>query len=837
MTRVSHWASLSALLFATPSLVLAQSPSSQPPATAVFKVEVIATTPLPGFDLSLEEIPSPVQTAIDRDILESGSLDLAGFLNRRLSGVHVNEMQGNPFQPDINYRGYTASPLPGTPQGLSVYMDGVRLNQPFGDVVSWDLIPRIAIASTVLMPGSNPMFGLNTLGGALSIQTKDGRSHPGTTVQPIYGGHVRRAIEFEHGGSSASGLNWYVAGHLFGERGWRDDSPSDVRQVFGTLGWKDLKTDLTLTTAYANNSLTGNALQEQRLLERDYASVFTKPDPTDNRSTFLNLIARRSARRNLTMSGNIYYRNIHTTGLNGDINETSLDQPVYQLSVADRAALTAAGFTGFPAGGATGANTPFPSWRCIAQALEKDQPAGNCNGLLNTTDTAQHNYGGSGQIMFVASPGGVHSQLTVGAAYDGSSVGVLQSTQLGYLNPDRSVTGVNAFGDGVTGGNIDGAPYDTRVDLAGRIRTWSLYGTDTLAFRSAWHLTLSGRYNRTGIRNSDRIRPAGVDGSLDGDYRFDRFNPAAGVTFSPSRDVNAYVGYSEGSRAPTSIELGCADPHQPCKLPNAMAGDPPLDQVVTRTLESGVRGGTARSSRTSWNIGVFRAENRHDILFVSSSQSGFGYFKNFGSTRRQGLELGVNSRIGRVALGAGYTYLDATYQSAETVSGSSNSTNDVAATGAKGLDGAIEVRPGDRIPLVPAHMLKTFADIRATSRLSLDVDIVAVSSSYARGNENNQHEPDGIYYLGPGTSDGYGVLNLGGRYQLNHRLQLLVQIDNLLDRRYNTAAQLGPTGFTDTGTFIARPLPASGGEFPILHATFYAPGAPTTFWAGLRVKF
>ena len=87
-------------------------------------------------------MPAPVQTATDRDIEHSGALDLSDFLNRRLNGVHVNEMQGNPFQPDVNYRGYTASPLLGTPQGLSVYMDGVRLNQPFGDVVSWDLIPR-----------------------------------------------------------------------------------------------------------------------------------------------------------------------------------------------------------------------------------------------------------------------------------------------------------------------------------------------------------------------------------------------------------------------------------------------------------------------------------------------------------------------------------------------------------------------------------------------------------------------------------------------------------------------------------------------------------------------
>ena len=236
--RTTVAAALLGLSVAGASVVSAQTaPQGNPPAKPAFKVEVIGTTPLPGVDLLLIEIPAPVQTTIERDIRESGALDIADFLNRRLNGVYVNEVQGNPFQADINYRGYTASPLLGTPQGLSVYMDGVRLNQPFGDVVSWDLIPRIAIASTVLMPGSNPLFGLNTLGGALSIQTKDGRSNPGTSVQAIYGSHVRRAIEFEHGGSSASGLNWYIAGNLFGEDGWRDDSPSDVRQVFGTLGW------------------------------------------------------------------------------------------------------------------------------------------------------------------------------------------------------------------------------------------------------------------------------------------------------------------------------------------------------------------------------------------------------------------------------------------------------------------------------------------------------------------------------------------------------------------------------------------------------------------------
>ena len=151
-------------------------------AGGAFTTDVVASTPLPGIELARDQIPSPVQLANRKDIEDSGALDLSDFLNRRLTGVHVNEIQGNPYQPDINYRGYTASPLLGTPQGLSVYMDGVRLNQPFGDVVSWDLIPKIAISEVTLMPGSNPLFGLNTLGGALSVQTKDGNAKPGTTI-------------------------------------------------------------------------------------------------------------------------------------------------------------------------------------------------------------------------------------------------------------------------------------------------------------------------------------------------------------------------------------------------------------------------------------------------------------------------------------------------------------------------------------------------------------------------------------------------------------------------------------------------------------------------------
>jgi outer membrane receptor protein involved in Fe transport len=685
------------------------------------------------------------------------------------------------------------------------------------------------------MPGSNPLFGLNTLGGALSIQTKDGRNSPGTTVQAMYGSDVRRSLEFEHGGNRPSnGVDWYVTGNLFSEDGWRDDSPSDVGQLFGKLGWRKSRGDVSVTLAYADNSLNGNGLQEIGFLERDYSSVYTKPDETDNRSVLLNVTTHRTLSDRLSFTGNGYFRDISTSTFNGDINEESLDQALYQPGAAEQAALLAAGYITAPVVGANAANTPFPYLRCVGNVLLVDEPSEKCNGLINRTETDQKNGGFSAQVTRRDTGSRRRNQFTAGAAYDRSTVGFIQSTELGYLNPDRSVTGTGAFGDGVTGGDADGEPFDTRVNLDGAINTWSVFATDTLSLNERWHITLSGRFNRTSVHNTDLITPGGEPGSLDGDHVFSRFNPAVGVTYNTSSALNLYAGYSEGSRAATSIELGCADPEQPCKLPNAMAGDPPLDQVVTRTTELGVRGKVAG---VSWHGGFFHAGNDDDILFVMSDQTGFGYFRNFGETRRQGIELGLNGQRGRVSFGAGYTFLDATFQSEETVNGESNGSNEEAEEGEPGLEGTIEIEAGDRMPFIPRHMIKVFADVQITNAFAIDVDLVGVSGSFARGNENNLHEPDGTYYLGEGTSPGYAVVNLGGRYSVTRWLQVIGQINNLFDRQYYTGAQLGPLGFTDTGAFVARPLPPINGEFPVRHSTFYAPGAPIRGWIGTRFTF
>ena len=362
-------------------------------------------------------------------------------------------------------------------------------------------------------------------------------------------------------------------------------------------------------------------------------------------------------------------------------------------------------------------------------------------------------------------------------------------------------------------------------------RSGPFFASDVIAIRDVWTITLSARFNRTSISNLDRLNPGGGSGSLDGEHAFSRLNPAAGVTFSPRRDLNLYAGYGEGSRAPTSIELGCADPEQPCKLPNALAGDPPLDQVVTRTVEVGVRG---TRGAVSWNAGFFHADNSDDILFVASEQTGFGYFKNFGKTRRQGIELGVNARKGR------FSRRRRLHLAGRDVRERRNrrwhrQQHERRRQRARGHDRDRGRAIGFRS--IPQHMFKAFADVQVMPRLSVDVNLIAASGVFARGNENNAHEPDGTYYLGPGSTPAYGIVNLGVRYDLNKWLQLIAQFNNVFDTQYYTAAQLQGTGFTSTGNFIARPFPAVGGEFPVQQATFYAPGAPATYWIGTRVRF
>jgi len=802
-------------------------------------VDVIASTPIGALDIPLSDVPTPVQSITSQTIERTNAIDLTDALKKRLNGVYVNENQNNPFQPDVNYRGYTASPLVGSPAGLSVYLDGVRQNQPFGDVVAWDLIPKVAISTTELIPGSNPVYGLNTLGGAIAVQTKNGITNSGLSVSGYGGSFGRRALDAEYGGSNQAGFDWYLAGTLFHEDGWRVSSPSSVRQSFAKLSYSHSATLVSLSGGYAINDLTGNGTQDIRAINREtglnhgYNSVYSIPDRTWQHSPFLTLNATHALSNSLTLNGNAYVRYVRTNTTNGDINDDSFDQSLYTLSAADKAALTAAGIP-FPSS-ITPENTPYPYLRCVAQGLELDEPGEKCTGVDTDTENKQHAYGVSAVVSWKTA----HNQLGVGAGWDHGTLTFVQSAQYGYLNPDGiSITRIPAFLDGST--EVDGIPQDNRVNLHGSTNTPSFFVTDTFSW-NRWVLTASGRYNHTNINNVDRLPPVDYRGTLTAVNIFQRFNPSSGLIYKVSPLFQIYFDYGESSRAPTSTELGCADPDFPCSLPNALVSDPPLKQVVSRTYEAGIRGGNDRGIR--WNAGFFHSDNYDDLLFVASQQTGYGYFRNFGKTRRMGIESGISATTHTFDSGAEYTFLDATYQSSEVVAGGSNSSNTNALDGGKGIDdgGDIIITPGDRIPQVPQHMLKLYMDYHPTAKLSIDGDLSLIGSSYVRGNENNQHQPDGIYYLGPGQSPGYGVVNLGARYRVGPHYELFAQINNILNRHYYTAGQLASTPYDDKGNFTPRPFAPvefdGDTEYPIRNSTFMAPGAPIMVFGGLKVIF
>jgi outer membrane receptor protein involved in Fe transport len=243
-----------------------------------------------------------------------------------------------------------------------------------------------------------------------------------------------------------------------------------------------------------------------------------------------------------------------------------------------------------------------------------------------------------------------------------------------------------------------------------------------------------------------------------------------------------------------------------------------LRQVVTRTTEVGLRGNL---SGLRWNLGLFNAENKDDIIFVASGATGFGYFKN-SDTRRRGLEFGLSGPLtDRLSVGINYTYVDATFRKTEELPGERNSSGVVCAGG---TGSCITVRSGDKLPLIPAHQAKMFFDYKLTPSADLGADVIALSSMFVRGNENNQHQAGGAF-LGGGETGAFAVLNLRASYQVTPMVSVFARVNNVFDREYSSAGQLGQRFVNSAGNFAGDNV----------STTFFGPGAPRTGWVGLKI--
>ncbi len=303
--------------------------------------------------------------------------------------------------------------------------------------------------------------------------------------------------------------------------------------------------------------------------------------------------------------------------------------------------------------------------------------------------------------------------------------------------------------------------------------------------------------------------------------------------------MTAYAGYSEANRAPTPLELGCSDPQTPCQIDNFLIADPPLKQVVSHTIEAGLRGeisgGGALAGpapkmprkaepvgdngwRLRWGIGVFHTENTDDIINVASAVvQNFGYFQNAGTTLRQGVEAKVDLSWNRWTAYANYTFVDATYQSNLTLSSPRNPL----ATVDPVLGSIVNVVPGNHIPGIPAHRFKLGGEYAVTDAWKLGADLNYVGSQYLLHDDSN---------LNPKVP-AYWVMNLHTSYQVTKNVEVFGLVQNLFNQRYYSAGTFFSTAGFNNST------PGGTNLFTFNDPRTFLPGMPLAAYAGIRATF
>ena len=761
------------------------------------QVEVVGVSPALGGGVDRARLPTTVFVIGASELIDRQASSFADALHERMGSVTLEGVTSNPYQPTLRFRGFTASPLLGLPQGIAVYQNGVRINEPFGDTVQFDLIPQFALQSVQISAGAEPTFGLNALGGAMALRLKDGFETTGFRGE-IAGGSFERVTGTAELGANRGPWAVYLGATHFDEAGWRTASESDVTQVVADLVYRRNRIDAGVSFTYADTSLNGNGPAPVELLKADRSAVFTYPDTTENRLAF------SQGRLNATVSP---IWSVQVTGFYRDLDRRTLNADEAEFSVCDDDALpSGAPVNTLCAGGrdddgdegiASKPVVDVVTGRFITQADAEG------DGALNRSLTRSQGYGASLQATAVSRVGERENTFVVGASADLADVDFALNGEVGTLTFDRSVAGSGLFA-GIYGETPDDI-FST--ELKTENRALGLYFSNTLSLTDRAHLTVSGRFNDASITIHDQLGT-----SLDGDHSFSRFNPAAGLVYELTETVSMFGRYSESNRAPTAAELSCADPTEPCRVPNAFVSDPPLEQAVARAVEGGIRGGADRGARgqLDWSLAVYRTGIRDDILFVASPiLIGTGFFQNASDTRRVGLDLEVTGGGDPLRWYLSYGLVSATFESPLVFPGN-QAVNDAA-----NENGEIIVEPGDRLPGIPTHSVKVGGRYELTTAWYIAVEGIFASSRFFLGDEGNDQEP----------LEGYGLANLRSSYAFSDQVQLFGRVDNLFDAEYATFGVLAQVELE------LEEVPDA--SVP----RFVSPGAPRSAFIGLRVRF
>lgn len=753
----------------------------------------VKMSPIAGSEIPLDKVPAAVGRATAADVSREGSGQVQNVLQQQVPGIILSDTAGSGFRTDVSYRGFDASPVGGRSQALAVYFNGIRINESFGDTVNWDAIPAIAI-SDIAVVGGNPVFGLNAIGGAISITAKDGFEFQGATIDVMGGSFGRRQIAAEAGAKSGN-VAAYVAGEYLAEDGFRDFSEAQIKRMYADIGFKGSAVDLHFSLNAAKSLAGVVTAAPADLLAIDWARTFTNPQDTEYEVLMPSVRGSVKVTDTTTISGLAYYRKFKQDVLDGNLTEVGeCEDPAN------------AGFLCLP-----GEDGP--------EERVEDQAGNNVlaslfNGPLGSIERINQDaesYGFSSQLVEKMHVFGRPNQFLIGVSYDHGKVGYRTSSELGTVGDRFHVTGSGIIV--VEPDDLEPRNLTTENDYYG------LYFSNTLDVTDALAITVGGRYNHATIQLTDLT---GNFDELNTTNKYERFNPMAGATYKLGYGLSLYGSYAESNRAPTAAELGCAEPENPCLIESFLTDDPPLKQVISKSWEAGIRGEHKHwdGQKLSWSLGYFHTLNTDDILNVAATRTGRGYFLNAGDTLRQGLEAAIGYQTMRWSAYASYALIDATFRDDLVLP----APNTPGAEACPGTDPADDVNcnfvsAGDNLPGIPRHRFKAGIQYWLTPEWRVGTDLIATSSQFFFGDEANNNS----------KLSGYTRVDLNTSYDVSENVQIYGLIKNVFDRRYGL---YGTFFDTEEATEAAEPQ-----GIVLTDPRSYTPAQPFAIYGGVKMKF
>ncbi|HLY05061.1 MAG TPA: TonB-dependent receptor [Rhizomicrobium sp.] len=713
--------------------------------------------------------PADTLTVFSADIPEWNARTPTGLLNSTVPSVFLSDTESNPFQEDLYFHGFDASPVLGTAEGLAVYQGGTRINQRFGDTVLWDLVPAFAIAKIAVIPGSDPLYGLNALGGAITLQMKSGFDAPDGETVDASGGSFGRARLVAEVTRQFGDAALYLGASAVGDSGWRRSSGSKLYQAYGDYAVRSGLLSAGMSLTLATDSLNENGavpVQDSRI------AAFAIPDTAQNQDMLLQGRVESDWAEGLTLRGSAYLRATHISTDNGE----------------------ASGFQGCTSNPALLCDDDGTPLRTIGGELIPASVGGDGTDGVETISTTAT--GATAEMDWSRSILGHDNLGVVGETFDYAGTGFGSATLLGNLTFQPGGTTTIPIGI-LLGGE------DWNIRLRTQNLDEGLYAQDSFALTSSLSVALSGRFHYDTIDLADRLGTA-----LTGDHVYAGLNPGIELTWKAGEQFTAYAEVEQSNRTPTAAELSCANPNRPCLFPLSFISDPGLEQVVARTLETGVKGNAGFGALSiDWSADAFVTRNDNDIIFESSGPFiGSGFFANAGTTQRLGGDIAARATRDEFDVRLSYSYVNATFESAFAELSADNPGADA--------NGEIFVNPGDRMPGIPRSTAKLDLGYAPRPFLRFSLGAVYESSQYLRGDEANLQA----------QLPGYTVVDAGAQLRLSPGLELYVEGENILDRKYATFGLFGdPTG---------------NGALPqFSNPRFIVPAQPLGFWAGLRKQF